>query len=124
MLTEEQARDIWKILVDTCGASPRPDEEETFVHTQTREDCREWRFGGSLGMGGKFRTRNTGLVRFGEQDHAGSSWVENDRGPWGVDCYREDETPERRRMVKKANKRIYDLYKGYAFRAFSWHDAM
>jgi hypothetical protein len=109
MLTENQAAAIWQILVETCGASPRTEDEADFVYHQIREDCREWRFCGSLGFGGKFRIRAS---------------IERPGSEWKVDCYSEDETPQRRRMVKKANAALENLYQAGVISELPWKDAL
>lgn len=77
---------IYDVLVEEVGA--REDDRETFVHMQTRDEgCREYRFMGSLGFGGKF-------------------W---DSGDWWVGCYRENETPERLAAIERANARLSAL---------------
>ena len=67
---------IYKILVEEVGADPR--DADSFVRHFTSPTAIEWRFCGTLGFGGKFY-RNAGR--------------------YYVQCYREDETPERRRPV-------------------------
>ena len=74
---------VYTILVEECGAAES--EREYFVSQHTEEHIREWRFGGSLGFGGKFRDNGNGL---------------------SVDCYREDETPKRIAAVEGANRRL------------------
>ena len=90
MLTEEQAHEAIKILNEECRANIRPRDEYGFIHYVTKEDewrNKEWRFQGALGFGGKFRVNNS-------KPH-----------PY-VDCYREDETPERLKMIERANARL------------------
>lgn len=83
---------IYDVVVQECGA--RESERPDFVQQSkfgTPDSCREWRFCGALGFGGKLRDRRftyDGLPRF------------------YVDCYREDETPERRKMIDAANARL------------------
>lgn len=94
-LTEQQAKAVWRILVAECGASPNPDDELSFVMEYTADSAyspsSEWRFGGCLGFGGKFRY--PGLR---------------------VDCYPEDETPERNAAVLAANARLAVLRREFA----------
>ena len=54
--------------------------------------CREYRFCGALGFGGKFR--NNG----------------NRNNTPHVDCYPEHETPERLAMIEAANRRLATLF--------------
>lgn len=69
---------IWVLLVKLCGAnkSQWSDFEQHFP------DCVEYRFGGSLGFGGKV-------------------WISRERVH--VSCYPEDETPERLAAMKSFN---------------------
>ena len=87
-MSEAVANAIYDILVQDCGAYDGGHERESFVAHQTTEDVIEWRFGGKLGFGGKF-WRNAGRIY--------------------VNCYREDETPEMRKMIDKANERLAAL---------------
>lgn len=89
-LTEEQAKAAYQILVDECGAH-RTDPLGFVDEFASTEPCREWRFQGSLGFGGKFRYP---AMR--------------------VDCYREDETPERIKCIEKANTRLATLKQAIA----------
>lgn len=72
---------VYDILEDLGGASS-DGYRESFVFNYTKDKYKsdEWRFQGKLGFGGKYR---------GERNV--------------VDCYSEDETPERRRIIKKIN---------------------
>ena len=94
MLTKEQANAVYDILAQECGAPEQCSavksfsERDHFVLRQTSENIVEWRFCGKLGFGGKF-------------------WINCDK--WYVTCYREDETPERLRMIEAANKRLEAL---------------
>jgi hypothetical protein len=95
-LTEQSANAVYNLLVAHAGASP--DGRDGFVYGQTMSPCTEWRFCGSLGMGGKFR-RNT-------------VWIGPDRRErWWVDCYREDEIPERLAAIEATNKALAELTK-------------
>lgn len=82
-LSEAQANAVYDILVREAKA---PDESwrQSFVIEFTGErPTNEWRFCGSLGFGGKFRfPRMT------------------------VDCYPEDETPERRATIERTNEAL------------------
>lgn len=98
IITEVQARAIRTILHEECGCRIDDRETEVFVRSIKAEAsnqdnvCHEYRFCGALGFGGKFRNNGN-----------------NENIPY-VDCYREDETPERRKMIAKANKRLADLF--------------
>lgn len=96
-ITKEQATAARQILVEECGL--RPDDGRcSFVMlvsaniTRWAHACHEFRFMGELGFGGKFR--NNG----------------NHNDTPHVDCYREDETPARLKMIEAANKRLARLF--------------
>lgn len=91
-LTKEQANKVYDILESTCQAYPG--DRDSFVYEYTSEDryhlSDEWRFSGALGFGGKFRfPRMT------------------------VDCYQEDETPERLAMIEAANAQLKEIREAY-----------
>lgn len=89
-LTQQQAMQVYQVLVEACGASADPSDEFAFVHEYSTDSqyspAREWRFQGVLGFGGKFRYPQ--LV---------------------VDCYPEDETPARLAAIEIANARLIEL---------------
>jgi hypothetical protein len=60
-----------------------------YVTTEDGMWGHEWRFGGKLGMGGKFHTSNT-------------------RGCW-VSCYPEDADDERRALIDSVNEKLRGL---------------
>lgn len=99
-ITEQQARQVLSILVEECDHKIfDPRDADAFVQSiivpQPRgavHDCREYRFCGALGFGGKFRNNGN-----------------NENTPY-VDCYREDETPARLAMIESANKRLAELF--------------
>ena len=97
-LTAEQAHAIYDVLVDFAGA--RESGREDFVWTQTNRHCSEYRFMGNLGFGGKF-WRNTGRRGDGSYGEV-----------WYVNCYHEDETPERREMIDNINYKLDLLMSG------------
>lgn len=80
------AREIHATLVRLAYA--RASDLESFVMAHV-EGCREYRFQGVLGFGGKF-------------------W--NDGGPWRVDCYPEDETRERLEAIAGTNQALRLLW--------------
>lgn len=83
----ETANAIYDICVKTCGASEG--HRDQFVDYLTEEHDRyEFRFCGKLGFGGKLYHSRSGTY---------------------VSCYSEDETPERRAMIEKANADIREL---------------
>lgn len=80
-MTEQQAKAVYAVLQETCGAG---DDELSFVYEFTKElPTTEWRFGGSLGFGGKFRYPRM-----------------------SVDCYPEDESAARLAMISAANAKL------------------
>lgn len=96
-ITIDQALAVRQILVEECGYHVW--EHDSFAETirtdDGREDwkvCREYRFIGALGFGGKFRNNGN-----------------NDNTPY-IDCYREDETPKRLAMIRRANARLAVLF--------------
>ncbi len=93
-ITPEQAAAARKILEEECGFPPDPQGREGFVRTisDPKRDCREYRFMGSLGFGGKFRNNGN-----------------RDDTPY-VDCYPENETLGRNNMIERANKRLAELF--------------
>jgi hypothetical protein len=92
-ITEPQARAVLKILVEECGHRViDPRDGDSFVRGIMKDGCREWRFCGALGFGGKFR--NNG----------------NRNNTPHVDCYPEDETPTRSKMIEAANARLAELF--------------
>jgi hypothetical protein len=82
--SSELANQVYDVLTNVCQASEL--DRESFVFHATQGDIGEWRFGGCLGFGGKYR---------GET--------------FRVDCYREDETPEARRIIDEANDALAKL---------------
>ena len=93
-ITEEQAEVALQILKQECGYRPDQYDGPVFVRVITDQEspCHEWRFIGNLGFGGKFRNNgNRGNVPY-------------------VDCYPEDETPERLVMIERANERLSAVF--------------
>jgi len=86
ILTEDQAREVWKIIAATCGADNYSLDQ--FVFHSGRTDRLEFRFCGKLGFGGKV-------------------YVEE---PPRVSCYPEDETPKRAGMIAKTNSQLCSLW--------------
>lgn len=86
-ITAFQARFIFNILVEHAGA--HEDDKKQFLVAQANRKypCREFRFCGSLGFGGKF-------------------W--NNNGKLYINCYQEDETPKRNRIIKLVNRILKD----------------
>ena len=81
---------IYDVLVEECGANDDQSNRtqwDVFWSDHHRFNT-EYRFIGALGFGGKF-------------------WRAN--GRWYVNCYRENETPERLAMIAAADKRLAAL---------------
>jgi hypothetical protein len=92
-MNKSTANKVYDILVLECGA--KEDEREHFIQVQTSEQVLEWRFCGRLGFGGKFWRQGSSYFTGGEQ--------------MTVDCYPEDETPERKAMIETANAQLKAL---------------
>jgi hypothetical protein len=84
-MTKDKANYVYDQLVAIGGA--REEDRDNFVyhHSEAKEKCDEWRFIGKLGFGGKYRSQRN-----------------------RVDCYREDETPERNDIIERLNKALSD----------------
>jgi hypothetical protein len=95
VLTTSQALQVYKVLVEECGAPDSVDSVNLFVQVSGRQENSplEYRFQGALGFGGKLYTPEM-----------------------RVSCYREDETPERLAMIDRANARLAALPKDRNFR--------
>jgi hypothetical protein len=79
-MNKNRANKIYDILVNLGGASERMKDSFIYHHCESNDGCDEWRFGGKLGFGGKYRSRtNT------------------------VDCYLEDETISKKHLIKNIN---------------------
>lgn len=87
-LTDAEADAVYALLVEHCGAYDREGSREMFVYHATR-GCREYRFMGALGFGGKFY---------------------NDGRTWRVGCYPEDMTADRAERIDRANVALAKLY--------------
>lgn len=86
-MIEASAKEVYRILIEECGALPQ--REVAFVQAFTqpgKNSPREFRINGSLGFGCKFRYPSR-----------------------SVDCYPEDLTPARAVMIEKANTRLSSL---------------
>lgn len=84
-LSYRQAEIAYDILVEEAGAPE--DRRDAFVSNMcSKIPTHEWRFGGHLGYGGKFRKQTM-----------------------RVDCYPEDETPERLEIIRVTNEALQSL---------------
>lgn len=93
-ISTEKANRAYTILVLTVGARDDPEARETFVSGVTKASAMEFRFGGHLGFGGKFRNNGN-----------------RDGIPY-VDCYPEDVNPARNEMIRQANLDLAALFRG------------
>lgn len=86
--SEEFYSKVYDILM-TLGGAPDGEYRKAFMFNFSKKEKfpdREWRFQGHLGFGGKYRN-------------------ETNR----VDCYQEDETPERLAIIEKINAALKEL---------------
>lgn len=85
-MNEIKANAVYDLLVRIGGANEN--ERASFIHHHcvSKYGCDEWRFGGKLGFGGKYRS------------------IKN-----RVDCYLEDETPERKKIITELNEVLSKL---------------
>jgi hypothetical protein len=74
------ANKVYDILVSKGGACEISRQAFIYHHCESGYGCEEWRFGGKLGQGGKYRSTTN-----------------------KVDCYREDETPEINTIISEIN---------------------
>jgi hypothetical protein len=91
-MSAEQANAVYDVLVGECSASEEGvTGRNSFVYAHTKEihPCQEYRFGGMIGFGGKFR---------------------NAYDRWCVDCYKEEEDVESLGMLCAANEKLQALY--------------
>ncbi|MFA5152820.1 MAG: hypothetical protein WC554_09695 [Clostridia bacterium] len=90
-INKELANKVYDVLEEIGASSVMRD---AFIHTQTTEECREWRFMGALGFGGKFWNEYSYI---------------NNKYEWRVSCYLEDENPKREKIIKETNKKLKEL---------------
>lgn len=82
-MTIERLNQIYDLLVSIGGAYEPIRDYFIYAHMDNNYPCDEWRFGGKLGMGGKYRRETN-----------------------SVDCYSEDETPERLKLINELNNAL------------------
>src|SRR6185312_14716735 len=87
LLRARPAKAIYDILVAHAGASVAENNYQQFRRFMEEGD-KEYRFQGLLGYGGKF-------------------W--NTDGRWFVNCYSEDVTPERAKIIEQTNIHLVKL---------------
>jgi hypothetical protein len=76
---------IFDILLE---AKANENDRDSFIYHFSEQGCREFRFGGVLGFGGKFY---------------------NYLDRWYISCYPEDRTPEAARVIENINKKLRAL---------------
>ena len=79
-MTKEKANKVYDLLVSVGGACESDRDNFVYHHAEYKHECREWRFVGKLGFGGKY-------------------WSDDNE----VNCYIEDETPERIKLINELN---------------------
>jgi hypothetical protein len=84
-VTKDALNAAWTIAVEECGASE--DDRELFLAQMQGFKRFEYRFVGALGFDVEL-------------------WMSEGLRTAYVTCYREEETPERRTMIDRANKRL------------------
>lgn len=85
-VTPEQIEAVHQVLVEECGAAP----EDLDAFAQQWPACREYRFGGTLGFGGKVYAGQGGEPPYVAQ-------------------YPEDATDTSRSVIERANRRIAEI---------------
>lgn len=93
-ITAAQAKAAFQILVEHAGQRDNADDCLSFMHhvSLVSRPTDEYRFQGALGFGGKFRNN-------GNKNNI----------PY-VDCYRENETPQRLAMIETTNAALRKLF--------------
>lgn len=86
LLRKSKANEIYNILVSLGGAMEDDRDDFIYHHCLYKDGCREWRFCGKLGFGGKYR----------------STWN-------GATYYPEDETPIRKKLANEINSELAKL---------------
>lgn len=93
-ITPEQANAAYDILVRWAGARADTFEREAFIYhvAKDQQPANEYRFGGYLNWGGKFRNNGNN----GDVPH--------------VDCYREHLDREREAVIASTNAALAELF--------------
>lgn len=89
-LTVEQASAIYDVLIAECGATEFWRSNFLTCLSHDEIPCREYRFQGTLGFGGKFYKSSDA---------------------WRVDCYPEDRTAEREAVIVRTNARLREMFR-------------
>jgi hypothetical protein len=87
-MTSKTAHAVYTLLVSLGGASENDRPSFVQYYTENVNLPSEWRFMGTLGLGGKFYM---------------------DEFSWRVGCYREDDTPARISTITTLNQVLADL---------------
>ena len=94
MRTNEAKREffdrVYDILVQKGGAYEGMREGFLYYHLDESIGYYEWRFGGKLGFGGKYRAEKN-----------------------AIDCYREDENKKTLKLIDEINKDLVELKRKY-----------
>lgn len=77
---------VFDLLVKIGGAPESMRSNFVYIHAEPESDCDEYRFQGKLGFGGKYRRKTN-----------------------RVDCYREDESPNRLKIIERLNSMLQAL---------------
>lgn len=87
-MTKEFLEKVYAILVELGGATLDGWQKDAFIqaHLDKEYPCQEWRFGGRLGFGGKYYSREN-----------------------RVDCYIEDYKGARRDLIAQINTKLKSL---------------
>ncbi len=85
-MSAEHYNKVYDLLVSIGGAPERDRDGFILCHIDTEHPCREYRFQGVLGFGGKY-------------------WKLDNR----VNCYPEDESPTRREIMDRLNAALEQL---------------
>jgi hypothetical protein len=80
-MNETELNKIYDVLVGLGGAPEI--YRDDFIYHHLKNDCDEFRFQGKLGFGGKYRSKTN-----------------------SVDCYLEDSTPERLKLIDEINEEL------------------
>lgn len=89
-MNKEQLNKIYNILIKYAGTYPRM--RDTFIQNHiTERPCKEWRFGGKLGFGGKY-------------------WSEDNK----VSCYPEDKTESMTILINNINSELNKITNAYS----------
>jgi hypothetical protein len=86
LISKDKANKVYDLLVQLGGAWEDDRWDFVYHHTESEYGCGEWRFGGKLGAGGKYRSSHN-----------------------VVTCYREDETPQTKELMNELNTKLAQI---------------